>query len=328
MIRLSANKAFYFLLVVSGLLIFLLINLLTKVGPSIIEHALYSCKEAISGFSIWLPHSSPPLLVVVLLLIFFVGLGFLTFQIVKTRKFVNSILTQRVKTPKTVRAIAAEIGVSDKVVIVNTNSLNSFCYGLLSPKICLSLKNVKTLTNEELKAVLLHEKYHLINKDPLKVLLSKVAISMFFFVPILRDFHNHYVASKEIHADELVRKTRYYKDLKSALLKTISSNSPTISGVAFFSNERILEHRVKALTIPNFRLGIRLSLFKLAISFFIFALSFLLLDLQVYAMENDDGSHSYYILSSDVDHLLFCDREQDAKDLPLGTSGLFSSDIN
>ncbi len=328
MIRLSANKAFYFLLIVSGLLIFLLISLITKVGPLTIEHALYSCNQAISDFAIWLPHLSPPLLVTVLMLIFFTGLGLLVFQIIKTRKFVNDLLKSKVRVPKEIDKMTDEIGIAGKIMIVNTGSLTSFCYGLIFPKICLSLKLIKTLNEGELKAVLLHEKYHLINRDPLKVLLSQVAVSMFFFVPILRDFHNHYVTSKEIHADELVRKTKYISDLKSALLKTINSSNPSISGVAFFSNEKVLEHRVKALTVPNFKLGIRLSIFKVLISFFIFALSFLLLDLQVYAMDNKDGSHSYYILQSEVDHLLFCDRELDTKDIHLDTSGLFSRDSN
>ena len=324
MIRLSANKAFYFLIVVSGLLVFLLLSLLTKIGPLTIEHALYSCKEAISGFSIWLPHSSPPLFVVVLLLIFLTGLIFLIYQIIKTRKFVNNLLLAKIKTPQRVNDIAKEIDILDKIVVVDTNSLTSFCYGLTLPKICLSLKIVEKLTDNELKAVLLHEKYHLQNRDPLKVLLSQVAISMFFFVPILKDFHKHYSYSKEIHADQIVSHTKYAKDLKSALLKTLTSTSPNLSGVAFFSGEGILEERVKALTTPNFKLGIQLSLSKILISFLVFAFSFLLLDLQVHAMENGDGSHSYFILSSEDDHLLFCDRENDTKDLPLDTPNLFS----
>jgi beta-lactamase regulating signal transducer with metallopeptidase domain len=324
MIQVSANKAFYFLFIVSGLLILLLLSLLTKIGPLTIEHALYSCKQAITGFSIWLPHSSPPLFIVILLFIFLTGLSFLIYQINKTRKFVNNLLLTKVKTPQRVNEIAKEVGILGKVVVIETNSLTSFCYGLTLPRICLSLNIVKKLTDNELKAVLLHEKYHLQNRDPLKVLLSQVAISMFFFVPILRDFHKHYSYSKEIHADQVVSHTKYAKDLKSALLKTLTSSSPNLSGVAFFSGEGILEERVKALTSPNFKLRIQLSLSKILISFLVFAFSFLLLDLQVHAMENGDGSHSYFILSPEDDHLLFCDRENDTKDLPLGIPNLFS----
>ncbi len=69
---------------------------------------------------------------------------------------------------------------------------------------------IKSLSEGELKVVLLHESYHLKHRDPLKIILSQVATTMFFFVPILKDIHSHYALSKEISADLQANKTKGY----------------------------------------------------------------------------------------------------------------------
>ena len=101
-------------------------------------------------------------------------------------------LKNKVITPQKVNKIAKELGLVDKIDVVKTKSFSSFCYGFVKPRICLSLKLAKALNGRELKAVFIHETYHLKNRDPLKILLSQAATSMFFFVPTLRDIHNYY----------------------------------------------------------------------------------------------------------------------------------------
>lgn len=305
MIQVSANKAFYILFAISVLLFFLLLSLLTKALPLTLSHVLYSCKEAIAGIAFPLPHSFPSGFVFTLFFIVSGGFLLLTYQVYKTKVFIKKVLkneqsfsSNKVPMPKKVKDITSELGITSKVDIVKDNAYSSFCYGLVSPRICLGLKLVKSLTKGELKAVLIHENYHLKNRDPLKVLLSQVAVSMFFFVPILKDFHKYFILSKELAADQLVIKAKLIQDLKKALAKSLGSLTPNLSGIATFANESNLEQRINALTVPNFKTVIHISLLKAFISTLVLIPAFAILNLPVYAMEDKDGSHSYFIMSA------------------------------
>ncbi len=324
MIHVSANKSFYLLITVSLLIFLLIVSLLSKITPLTISHALYRCSEAIQGISISLPHAFPQLFVLLLFLIIGIGLLLLALQIYKTRMFVNKIIKNRIGTPNAVEKIASGIGISGKIIVVKGNNMSSFCFGLINPEIVLSKKLIDALTNTEIKAVLLHESYHLKNRDPLKILLSQVTISIFFFVPILKDFHKYYSLSKEISADRMVIQHQALAELKSALLKTISNGAPKISGVASFAGEGMLEERIRALTNNKSRVGLELSVLNVTVSLFVLVFAFSILHLPVHAMENDDGSHSYFIISSLEAHLLTCDKEVDTADIPFIKNELFT----
>ncbi len=321
---LGANRAFYLLFAVSMLLLILVFSLLTKVVPLTLDHVLYSCREAMSGLTISLPHSFPSVFVLMLFFIVLVGLSLLTYQVYKTKIFLRRILKTRIATPRIVNNIASELGISKQVDVVKNNTYSSFCYGLIFPRICLSLNLVNSLTDGELKAVLTHESYHLKNRDPLKILLSQVAISMFFFVPVLRDFHKYFILTKELAADQLAVRTKSTKDLKTALTKCLTSLTPTMSGIATFVSEGNLEQRVHALAVPNFKVGIELSLIKILLSLLILISAFGILNLPVHAMENGDGTHSYFIMSPTDNHMVSCIKESVTTEFPFSSEGTYS----
>lgn len=321
----NANKTFYILFAVSILLLFLLFSLLTKTIPLTISHSLYYCKGVIAGLGLSLPHSFPSLFILGLLLVLLSGLILLVYQVYKTKNFVNNLLKSKINTPKKVEDIALKLGIAGKVVAVKDNSFSSFCYGLIFPEICLSLKLVNSLTNRELKAVLLHESYHFKNRDPLKVLLSQIIVSMFFFVPILRDFHKYYTLSKEINADQLVINNKFIDELKSALTKTLANLTPGLNGIASFASANDLEDRVNALTNPYFKTGIKLSILRILISILVFISAFGLLNLPISAMDNGDGTHSYYVLPLEDEDLVACTKEESSLEFPFSSQSSFTS---
>ncbi len=320
--KIGANKAFYILFAVSILFLYLVFSLLTKAAPLAVSHALYSCKEMITGLSVALPHFFPPIFAVVLFLVIFIGLLKFSFQFFKTKVFVDRILQNKVTAPKKISQIASELSLSKRLIVVDDNSYSSFCYGLIFPKIALSLKTVHSLTKSELKAVLIHESYHLKNRDPLKILLSQVATTAFFFVPILKDFHNHYSLSKELNADQLVVNNKLINDLKSALAKALSPN-PSLSSVALFVSEDNLAKRIEILTSPKLEHDFKISFVNIIISLLVLGLGFVALDLPVHAMENGDGTHSYFVLSSTDSHLKTCSLESDEK-VPFSSQNFFT----
>lgn len=321
---LGTNRAFYILLAVSLLLLFLVIRLFTKITPLASGHILYDCKEALEGLAITLPHSFPSLFILVLSGVVLIGILLLGYQYYKTRAFLNSILRGKTTTPKKIKDLISELGIKGKVIIVKDSAHSSFCYGLIFPKICLSLKLVNTLTRGELKAVLIHESYHLKNSDPLKILLSRVAVSTFFFVPILKDFYNYYSLSKELSADKLVVKSKSLTDLKSALSKALNNLIPNVNGVAAFAGADSLEQRVTALAAPHYKPGVKISFIKMAISIIVLSVAFGTLGLPIHAMENPDGTHSYYIMSQEDMQIASCLSENTTAEFPFSSEESFS----
>lgn len=323
--KMGANPAFNILFGVTFLLSFLFLSLIFKIAPLTVSHVLYKCSEAMSGISISLPHSFPSIFILALLLIVLVDLFLLALQIYKTRVFIARILKRKAPVPKGVKNVALELGLCKQVDIVSENEYFSFCYGLIFPRICLSLKLVNSLTLGELKAVLIHESYHLKNRDPLKILLSQVTVSMFFFTPALRDFHNHFKLSKELAADQLVVQTELVKELRTALAKSIGNITPTLNTFATFASDSNLEQRVNALTLSNFSNDINISIFRMVISILILGAAFGVLSLPVHAMENGDGTHSYFIMSPADTQMVSCIKESVSTEFPFSTEGAYSS---
>ena len=314
--KLEANRAFYILFAIFAVGLFMLFSLVSKIAPLTFSHAVYYCQKAISNIFFTLPHTFPPLFIFALLSVFIIGFILLAFKLLRTYIFVGKIIKNRVLPPSAVRDLSFELGIIDRVDVVKNDCLSSFCYGLLKPRICVSLKLVKKLSKKELKAVLIHETYHLKNYDPLKILLSEIAASMFFFIPILKDIHNYYIHNKEIAADQLAIQSEQVKYLRSALIKILVSPAPAFSGVASFRSSEDLEQRINILT-NNYKRGVKISLVRAVMSFAVFVLALVTLNLPVYAIEDSHETHSYFICPYGGECMLSCAKQGVMKEMPL-----------
>lgn len=98
--------------------------------------------------------------------------------------------------------VAGRLGLENKVSLLDSTDYLCFCACLRSPQIYISRPVVDMLTVDELEAMLLHEKFHLQNNDPLKILLGRLTLSVLFFMPISKDLFRRYLIRKEIAADQ------------------------------------------------------------------------------------------------------------------------------
>lgn len=311
-----ANKAFYMLFGVFIVLIVLLISLLVKVTPLTISHTVYYCQKVFYSLIVTLPQIFPALISITLLIVLATGFSLFVYKLAKTYFYINQLLNSKVRIPKRIKIIANRLGILDKIDIVRTNHYLSFCYGFLHPRICLSTRVVKLLDGKELESVLIHEIYHLQNKDPLKLLLGQVAVNMFFFVPILKDLHNYYALSKEVAADRLTVKMHGVNNLKSALIKMLNIPSPRINLIASFAEESSLEKRIIILANRGSEVKVRTSLLRIITSFFVFAFVFIFLNLPVYALEDNNDNHSYFICPFGDNCMLSCTKEGMINEIP------------
>lgn len=322
--KISANRSFYLLFAMFVLSLFILLSLLKKIGPLTISHTVYYCQKVMTDFMITLPHSFPPLFVLLLSLVALTGFFLFLFQVFKTQLFIQRLLKKRTRTPKIVKDLALELGIIKKITVVNDKKQISFCYGLLKPKICLSNNIVNSLNRSELKAVLIHESYHLKSRDPLKILLSQIASSMFFFVPTIKDFQKHYILTKEINADQLVINTNGVKHLKFALVKLLSNPVISISGVASFASSADLEQRIKILAGLSSKNKLNLSQIRLILSFIVLGAALFLLNLPVYAVEDGMDDHTLFMCPFGGECVVSCETQGISNDLFFSSKDNFS----
>jgi Zn-dependent protease with chaperone function len=151
------------------------------------------------------------------------GLGSLRTQWFATRRLQGRIEELRLAPGPELFESAARVDVAGRVDLLDAAEPFSFTYGLLRPRIAISLGLAESLSASELDAVLEHERYHLRNLDPLKLLVARMLAPMLFFVPVLRELRNHYVVARELAADQRALHRQGRGALAGALYKVVGS---------------------------------------------------------------------------------------------------------
>lgn len=123
--------------------------------------------------------------------------------------------------PDALEKSAAAAGLGGRVVLVDSPEWFSFAYGALSPRVAVSRGLLEGVAAPELRAVLEHERYHVANLDPLKVLIVRALPRMFFFLPALDALRSRYVAGRELAADRRAVRECGRDPLVRALMKVV-----------------------------------------------------------------------------------------------------------
>lgn len=128
--------------------------------------------------------------------------------------------------PSVTSALLSKLDLQGKVDIILASQHVAFCYGWLRPRICVSTGVLEDLTNLEIEAVLLHERYHMHRHDPLKSILCLALARLFFLLPVVRALQEQYLVAREIEADRYVLSHQAAsKPLLGALYKFIMRSS-------------------------------------------------------------------------------------------------------
>lgn len=311
----GANKHFYILFATFIVALTGLTQLLTKTFPLLYANAINLCQKTFSNVIITLPSSLPITIISVILFVLLIGVIAISVQAFKTRLYITKNLSKRIAASQRLQSIFKSLNLDNKVDIVQDSSVLSFSYGLFKPRICLSTGLIQKLSTEELKAVLLHESYHLKNLDPLKIVLSKTASFMCFFLPIMYDFQRNYALSKEIAADRVAVSYGQKESLLSVLSKLLTlTPSPRFNGVAALAEIDSLEERILHLTNQKKGAAMRLSKRHLVFSLAIFFLSIIVLNAPVHAIAKNnmaiDEMNTFYICPFGDSCLIACTQDK------------------
>lgn len=210
----TADRAFGTLVILALVSSALLITLLAALLPR--------------GFALATGGAADPASVVAVLVLILatfgvtLGLTSLFGQLLATLSLIRTLLSRRVTVSRRVGGIAADLELAGRIDIVRDPRPFSFCYWFRRPRICLSTGLIKRLDDAELRAVLLHERYHLRQRDPLRLVIARYFAAGLYVVPVVEELVEYYTVQKEVAADQAaVRAMGGVRELASALFKAL-----------------------------------------------------------------------------------------------------------
>lgn len=150
--------------------------------------------------------------------------------------------------PPELEGAASRAGLTGRLKLVDSDERFSFAYGVLAPQVALSRGLVEVAAPGEIDAVLAHERYHVRNLDPLKVLLSRALPRSFYYVPLLAGLHARYLAGRELAADRRAVEAHGREPLAGALYKVLHGPAwPELSAAAALGGTDLLDARLAQL---------------------------------------------------------------------------------
>ena len=176
------------------------------------------------------------------------GARSLSRQLAASRVLDRRVGALAVALPGEVARPAAAAGLRGRVVLVDSPEWFSFAYGALRPRVVVSRGLLEGVSAEELRAVLEHERYHVRNLDPLKVLIVRALPATFFFLPALGALRTRYIAGRELAADRRAVRACGRRPLVGALLKVVRGPAwGELEVAAAIGGPELLEVRVAQL---------------------------------------------------------------------------------
>ncbi|MBI4491654.1 MAG: M56 family metallopeptidase [Chloroflexi bacterium] len=261
----SPNRTFALLVVLSS-------GLIAVIGWSA-HHLLLAGAPALANASAWpsasclllpldgdyLPHLASYLFLLAIGAGTLVGLRALVQQQRQTQALLRACLAARSRRRRALDRLAWRLGLEGRLDLVDLAAPVAFCYGYLRPRILVSTGLLTLLPRPELDALLLHEREHLRQRDPLKVGLGKLLASAAFFVPALGALYRRYLVEKELAADQAaIRAQGGTTPLAAALVRLLDHGAfpnPVWSAGA----SEAIEARIDALLGDPVRLRLRVG---------------------------------------------------------------------
>ena len=176
------------------------------------------------------------------------GVGSLVAGMIRSVRLSNRIQRNQVEASAGLRAVTSDLSLQGRVICIEDRYPHAFCYSLFRPMVCISTTLVDSLESDELRAVLAHEREHLIARDPLRLLCGKALARALFLMPQAEDLYRRLVLQRELRADDSFIALGQRDSLASALFKLLTSGAVAPTGVAAFN---LTEERIRYISEPD-----------------------------------------------------------------------------
>lgn len=214
----SARRAFWLLVALGAASGALLAGLLAWQGQRLAEGVWLACQSAAAAVSGLVPVLGLLLPVAILAAGLLAMAGLAGWQLWNTHRLVRVVSLRAVPPSPAVAVVVERLHLRGQVQLVADGDAYAFTQGLVRPRIWVSTALVDLLDEDELVAVLEHERHHLRQRDPLRVWLSRSVAGGLFFLPAAAALRNAYLVAKETEADAA---SQANTALASALLKLL-----------------------------------------------------------------------------------------------------------
>lgn len=169
-------------------------------------------------------------------------------QLLASRRLARYMSARAQTVPDALQSATARAGLQEHVMLVDAPESFSFVYGLLRPRVAVSRGLVEAASANELSAVIEHERYHVQNLDPLKIVLTRSLSATLFFLPVLDALRARYTTDAELAADRQAVARYGDRSLAGALVKAIRGpNWDELSVAASIGGPDLLDVRVAQL---------------------------------------------------------------------------------
>ena len=240
----SANRAFAGIVVIAAVVF----GVFAATACWIFSMVAY--KVVTDGLSTLTQLGTMAALLLILLLVATNALALRSFraQAANTRRLSRWVADRSVALPPSLVDAARAARLEGRVDLVDAEGAFSFTYGISRPRVAVSRGLISSVSNDELAAVFDHERYHVANYDPLKVVLARSLPDSLFFLPALSELRARYVAARELAADRRAMRRGGPKSLAGALYKVIAGPPDVdLGAAAAIGGDEALDARVTQL---------------------------------------------------------------------------------
>lgn len=265
------NHKITFYLILVSVLLFYVGFIVSRLIPFDFDHIVYMCQSALQS----LPNTFNYLV-----------WGITTVITMKIIADYISIQKQIKKytsmpTPRNLNELLIKHNILDKVIIYQNSEPEAYCIGLLKPKIYISSQLIKIMDENEFESILIHEMYHMQNRNNLILYILNYFSYILFPFPFIKDLSKHYELQAEIEADKMASiSLNKHNPLLKALKKLLLYKPSSINYGFGFSKAEAVEYRIKSLVSGKAQ-STNFSLRRISISIISFIIFSLLLFLPI-----------------------------------------------
>ena len=249
-----ANLGFLAMLAMGGLWLLISLDVVWHYAGQFFNFLYYICHSGWESIVQQMPHGLN--LIIPLLIVIILGRGVFLFakRVRQTNRFNRTIRMLRLSPSRRLQTAACRAGLpATKVCCYQSRAVRAFSLGMWQPQVWISSGLLEMLADDELLAVLQHEAHHCQQRDPFRLLVSRLISEMFFFVPLLWHLSDYIHLTQEMAADaRAIERAGTRRPLASALHKllTVSEHTLSASDMAI-SQINVTERRILALVSPD-----------------------------------------------------------------------------
>lgn len=260
----AARWMFAAVLAIGGALVALLVTTVAMFAETLLPHVVEFCLMVWHALAVQLAYRLMFLGLIVLTLSVIAFLVRLWWHARLTERHIQKLLLKKQILPVKLAGMLEQLALATYVDLVVAPQPFAFCYGWRKPRVLVTTGLVESLDDVELKSVLAHEKYHLAQRDPFKILVARALRDAVVFVPFLKDLVENFLVLQEIAADQSALEAGATREaLASALLKVFRS---PIWGSLSVGAYTPFGERVQYLANPQRRFVLRFSWVRAVIS--------------------------------------------------------------